>query len=62
MRVIGIGYAESTNGETFTRKSATHLGVNSEASDGGLLVAPRKWSEPNGEYENPPKPKQRGSF
>jgi len=46
---IGIAYADSPDGVTWTRRTAAELGVTSSASDGGRLITPRKWVD--GAYE-----------
>lgn len=49
---IGIGYAESTDGLTFTRRTAQALGVTSPAARGsGRIIDPRRRDNPNGLLE-----------
>jgi hypothetical protein len=52
MMDIGIGYATSTDGISFTAKTAQQLGITSSAAIySGRIIDPRKWNTPNGEYE-----------
>lgn len=49
---IGIGYAESLDGVSFTRRTSQSLGVISSASRGsGRIVDPRRRDDPNGLME-----------
>lgn len=48
---IGIAYAESTDGVTFTRRTADALGVTSPSARSGRLIDPRRRGNPNGLME-----------